>query len=118
MLNQPAIAPLGQALPNAEIFRRLAARMGFTEPVLSSDSDETLASPGLPPEPGVDMAAAARAGLGNAADARCAVCRRRLPTPDGKVQVDAPGLGVPDYVPNHECAGQTAPGWPRATRWR
>jgi anaerobic selenocysteine-containing dehydrogenase len=37
---------------------------------------------------------------------RCpsALCRRRLPTPDGKAQVDAPGLGVPDHVPNHECA--------------
>lgn len=31
-LNQPAIEPLGEALPNAEIFRRLAQRMGFDEP--------------------------------------------------------------------------------------
>ncbi len=30
-LNTPAIEPLGEAVPNTEIFRRLAARMGFTE---------------------------------------------------------------------------------------
>jgi anaerobic selenocysteine-containing dehydrogenase len=40
-LNRPAIAPLGGALPNTEIFRRLAAAMGMTEPGFG-DSDETL----------------------------------------------------------------------------
>src|SRR5438309_11020975 len=29
--NSPAIAPVGESLPNSEAFRRLAARMGFTE---------------------------------------------------------------------------------------
>ena len=29
-LNRPSIAPLGEALPNTEIFRRLAARIGMT----------------------------------------------------------------------------------------
>lgn len=36
-LNRPAIAPLGDALPNTEIFRRLAARMGLDHPVLQDD---------------------------------------------------------------------------------
>lgn len=40
-LNQPAIAPVGEALPNTEIFRRLAASMGLTDPRFSDD-DETL----------------------------------------------------------------------------
>ena len=40
-LNQPSIAPVGEALPNSEIFRRLAARMGFDEPFFR-DSDEEL----------------------------------------------------------------------------
>ena len=40
-LNQPAIAPLGSALPNSEIFRRLAARMGLTDPCFG-DGDETM----------------------------------------------------------------------------
>jgi anaerobic selenocysteine-containing dehydrogenase len=43
MLNQPAIAPLGEALPNSEIFRRLAGRMGFDEPCFA-DSDLVLAA--------------------------------------------------------------------------
>jgi anaerobic selenocysteine-containing dehydrogenase len=30
-VNNPAIAPLGEAIPNVELFRRLAARMGFNE---------------------------------------------------------------------------------------
>jgi len=41
--NSPAIAPLGESLPNSEAFRRLAARMGFAEECFS-DSDETSAA--------------------------------------------------------------------------
>jgi anaerobic selenocysteine-containing dehydrogenase len=41
-VNLPAIAPLGESLPNTEIFRRLAARMGFQEPYFQ-DSDEDIA---------------------------------------------------------------------------
>jgi len=39
--NNPAIAPVGESLPNSEVFRRLAARMGFDEPCFR-DSDEDL----------------------------------------------------------------------------
>jgi len=41
LLNQPAIAPVGEALPNTEVFRRLAKAMGFTEPALF-ESDEAM----------------------------------------------------------------------------
>ncbi len=41
VLNQPSIAPLGEALPNTEVFRRLARAMGFTEDCFD-DSDEDL----------------------------------------------------------------------------
>jgi anaerobic selenocysteine-containing dehydrogenase len=40
--NNPAIAPLGEAKPNTEVFRLLAARMGFREECLF-DSDEAIA---------------------------------------------------------------------------
>ena len=40
-LNRPAIAPVGQSLPNSEIFRRLAVAMGYTEPCFQED-DETI----------------------------------------------------------------------------
>jgi anaerobic selenocysteine-containing dehydrogenase len=39
--NTPAIAPVGESLPNSEVFRRLAARMGFEEPCFR-DSDEDI----------------------------------------------------------------------------
>lgn len=36
-LNRPAIAPVGKSLPNSEIFRRLAAAMGYEEPCFRED---------------------------------------------------------------------------------
>jgi anaerobic selenocysteine-containing dehydrogenase len=36
-LNRPSIAPVAEALPNSEIFRRIAARMGMTDPMLRDD---------------------------------------------------------------------------------
>ncbi len=41
-LNRPAIAPLGEALPNTELFRRLAERMGMDDPCLR-EGDEQMA---------------------------------------------------------------------------
>src|SRR5688572_16781680 len=41
LANNPAIAPLGESLANSEVFRRLAARMGFDEPCFR-DSDEDI----------------------------------------------------------------------------
>ncbi|HEX6358639.1 molybdopterin-dependent oxidoreductase [Actinophytocola sp.] len=38
--NHRSIEPLGEAVPNTELFRRLAARMGFTDPVFQrTDAD-------------------------------------------------------------------------------
>jgi len=45
--NRAAIEPLGEALPNTEIFRRLAAHMGFTEPCFA-DSDDDIAAQAFP----------------------------------------------------------------------
>jgi anaerobic selenocysteine-containing dehydrogenase len=36
-LNRPSIAPIGEARPNSEIFRRLGARMGLTHEVMRDD---------------------------------------------------------------------------------
>jgi anaerobic selenocysteine-containing dehydrogenase len=36
-LNRPAIAPIGEAKPNSEIFRLLAERMGMTDPIMRDD---------------------------------------------------------------------------------
>ena len=42
LANNPAIDPIAEALPNTEVFRRLAARMGFTDACFQ-DSDDDLA---------------------------------------------------------------------------
>src|SRR5665213_632042 len=42
LANNPSIEPLGEALPNTEVFRRLARAMGFTEACFA-DSDDDLA---------------------------------------------------------------------------
>ncbi len=44
MANNAAIAPLGEATPNTEIFRLLAARMGYVEPCFSEDDDAIAAT--------------------------------------------------------------------------
>jgi anaerobic selenocysteine-containing dehydrogenase len=43
MANNQAIDPVGEALPNTEIFRRLAAALGFTEPCFRESDDEIAA---------------------------------------------------------------------------
>src|SRR5690349_23441604 len=43
MANNAAIAPMGEAKPNTEIFRLLAARMGFTDPCFQESDDELAA---------------------------------------------------------------------------
>jgi anaerobic selenocysteine-containing dehydrogenase len=41
-LNRPAIAPVGDSLPNSEIFRRIAVAMGYTEPCFRQSDEEIL----------------------------------------------------------------------------
>ena len=41
-LNLPAIEPLGEALPNTEVFRRLAAALGLDEPALQTSDEDLL----------------------------------------------------------------------------
>lgn len=43
LVNLPAIAPVGESKSDSDVFRLLAARMGFTEPCLF-DSDEEIAA--------------------------------------------------------------------------
>jgi anaerobic selenocysteine-containing dehydrogenase len=41
-LNQPAIAPVGESLPNSEIFRRLALAMSYSDPCFRQTDEEIL----------------------------------------------------------------------------
>ncbi|TLZ59024.1 MAG: molybdopterin oxidoreductase family protein, partial [Gammaproteobacteria bacterium] len=39
---EPVIPPVGQSLPNTEIFRRLAARFGFSDPAFTASDAELM----------------------------------------------------------------------------
>ncbi|GAP34830.1 anaerobic dehydrogenases [Piscinibacter sakaiensis] len=102
--NEPAIAPLGEALPNTEIFRRLARRMGFDDADFADD-DEALARQAF--GGAVDAAALASAGWLKLPLPDAPFAHGGFPTADGRVIVDAPQHGVPDYLPNHESPRST-----------
>jgi anaerobic selenocysteine-containing dehydrogenase len=105
LLNRPAVAPLGQAKSNAEIFRLLAARMGFTDDCFA-DSDEVMALGAYDPAQ-VDTTSLRERGWARLELPEAPFAEGGFPTADGRAIVDAPGLGVPDFLPNHECAETT-----------
>jgi anaerobic selenocysteine-containing dehydrogenase len=106
LLNRPAIAPLGQARSNAEIFRGLAAQMGYTEPCFA-DSDETLARGAFNAQQ-VNLDELIKRGWSKLKIAEAPFAEGGFPTPSGKAWADAPGYGLPDHVPNYESA-ESAP---------
>jgi anaerobic selenocysteine-containing dehydrogenase len=101
MFNEPAIAPLGEARPNTQIFRDLARHMGFTEPCFRDD-DETLARAAF--NAGVSFDALRERGWVTLPIADAPFAHGNFPTPSGKCLIDSPVHGVPDYVPNYESA--------------
>ena len=107
MLNKPAIAPVGQARSNAEIFRQLAQRMGYTEPCFA-DSDEALARGAFKAEH-VDLAALESQGWSKLRIPDAPFANGGFPTPNGKARAaQAPGLETPDHVANYESV-QSSP---------
>ena len=110
VLNRPAVAPIGEAKPNTQIFRELARHMGFTDPCFTQD-DESLC----------------RAAYGDAVDFRELLARGftsltipeapfadgGFPTPSGKCEffsarLAALGLdGLPDHIANYEPWGSS-----------
>jgi anaerobic selenocysteine-containing dehydrogenase len=106
LLNEPAISPVGQARSNAEIFRLLAARMGYTEACFG-DSDETLVRGAFKSDQ-VNLGTLLAQGWASLDLPDAPFADGGFPTPNGKAIVDAPGFGVPDFVPNYESA-QSSP---------
>jgi anaerobic selenocysteine-containing dehydrogenase len=105
LVNEPAVAPLGQSRSNAAIFRALADRMGFDDACLQDD-DETLARSMFRPEV-VDFEQLRRQGWVKLPVGEAPFANGGFPTPNGKAQAAPPGLGVPGFVPNHECVERT-----------
>jgi anaerobic selenocysteine-containing dehydrogenase len=100
MLNVPAIAPVGQARSNADIFRALAAKMGFAEPCFL-DSDETLAR-GAFEAAQVSNEQLQTKGWSKLQIADAPFANGQFPTPSGKAWAVHPQWGLPDHVPNYE----------------
>lgn len=110
LANNPAIAPLGEAKPNTEVFRLLAKRMGFTESCFDDD-DETLARQALgashPRMAGIEWESLKQEGFRRlAVPSRWApFAEGGFPTPSGKCEFfseRARQMGLdplPDYTP-------------------
>jgi len=114
-LNRPAIAPVGESLPNTEIFRRLASTMQLDEPCLKDD-DITMIRQALDSNhqrmQGVTFDELSERGW-----VRLNVPRPYLPfaeggfmTPSGKCEFVSPRLAemgldpVPTYIAPYESA--------------
>ncbi|WP_420476871.1 molybdopterin-containing oxidoreductase family protein [Noviherbaspirillum sp. ST9] len=111
MANNAAIAPLGEAKANTEVFRLLAARMGFDDPCFRESDDEIAAQAFKRNDVRAvhfDWDSLKRKGWQklNAPDAPFA--NGGFPTPSGKCefyseQMKAAGLDpLPTYIPPHE----------------
>jgi anaerobic selenocysteine-containing dehydrogenase len=103
VINEPAVRPRGQARSNAQIFRDLAARMGFDDPCFRDD-DEALARGALK---GIDFEALRQQGWQPLGVADAPFAAGGFPTPHGRARVASEEWGVPDYIPNHESAVST-----------
>ena len=92
-ISEPAIAPLGESVPNAELFRRLAATFGFNEPYFRR-SDEEIARDAIdwdhPALEGIDMERLRREGYARLnvgdPDTRLPHAQGDFPTPSGKCE--------------------------------
>jgi anaerobic selenocysteine-containing dehydrogenase len=106
----PVIPAVGEALPNTELFRRLAARFGFDDPCFR-DSDEALMDQAIAEDhPALQGRAPSRLAPGEAIDMRVAaapsVVRDRPPgTASGRIELFSEALetdcgqGVPRFRP-------------------
>lgn len=117
--NEPAIAPLGEAKPNSEVFRLLAEKMGFEEDCFK-DTDEDIIrqalSSGHPVMEGVTLERLKRDGWArlNLPETYAPFAEGEFRTPSGKCEFYSEtlaGMGidpVPDYIPPRESV-ETSP---------
>ncbi len=115
LANNPAIAPLGEAKPNTEVFRLLAARMGFDEDCFA-ESDESMATNAFiashPRMAGIDWATLKAQGWQrlNVPSPFAPFAQGNFPTPSGKCEFYSESLRrqgldpLPTYTPPRESA--------------
>jgi len=119
LANSPAIAPVGEAKPNSEVFRLLAARMGFEETCFK-DTDEDICRQALtstnPRMAGIEWNALKERGWQrlNLPERFAPFAEGNFATPSGKCEFwsqTALDMGLdplPGYTPPRESA-QSAP---------
>ena len=111
LLNRPAIDPLGETKTNTQIFRELAAHMGFDEPCFFED-DPSLCRTAFAGK--LDFNELLATGFSTLKLPEAPFAQGNFPTPSGKCEffsqrLDALGLdGLPDHVANHETIGMSS----------
>ncbi|HEY7904571.1 MAG TPA: molybdopterin oxidoreductase family protein [Casimicrobiaceae bacterium] len=115
LANNPAIAPVGEAKPNTEVFRLLAARMGFDDPCFG-ETDESMAAnafiAGHPRAAGIDWPTLKAQGWQrlNVPSPFAPFAQGDFPTPSGKCELYSESLRrqgldpLPTYTPPRESA--------------
>ncbi len=108
LLNRPAIAPLGEARTNTDVFRALAERLGFDDPCFQ-DNDEALCRQAF--EGVIDFDTLLARGYATLDIPDAPFAQGGFPTPSGRCEcfsaaLAAQGLdGLPDHLPNFEAPG-------------
>ena len=111
VLNRPAIAPIGEAKTNTQIFRELAQYMGYTDPCFEED-DESLCRAAYGDQ--VDFQELLAQGFSSLKLLDAPFANGQYPTPSGKCEffsarLAAQGLdGLPNHLPNHEAVGSSS----------
>ncbi len=115
LANTPAIAPVGESKPNTEVFRLLAARMGFTDPCFQ-DADEELARQAIkadhPRMQGIEWGTLKQQGWQRLSvpDRFAPFAEGNFPTPSGKCEFYSESLAqqgmepLPTFIPPRESA--------------
>ena len=99
LVNEPAIAPLGEARPNTAVFRALASRFGFTEACFRDD-DVTIGSQAF--GDAIDFERLRRDGWIRLPIADAPFAAGGFRTANGRAQFAPPSLGPADHVPPYE----------------
>jgi anaerobic selenocysteine-containing dehydrogenase len=105
LLNRPAIAPVGQARTNTDIFRALAQRMGFDDPCFAED-DESLCRSAICDAD--DFEQLLTHGFASLPVPDVPFAQGGFPTPSGRCEFFSQRLadqgldGWPQHVPNYE----------------
>jgi anaerobic selenocysteine-containing dehydrogenase len=111
LLNRPAIAPVGEARPNTQVFRDLARHMGYADSCFADD-DTSLCQQAYGGR--VDFEELLARGFTTLKIPDAPFAQGGFPTASGKCEFFSERLarqgqdGLPDHVPNYEVPGTSS----------